>query len=67
MERALEDWVWERANHSCEYCRVPQEYDRLAFEIDHIIARKHRGPSRAGNLCLACFAYGSKSHGATWR
>jgi hypothetical protein len=28
----------------------------LAFEIDHIRAIKHRGPTRAGNLCLACFA-----------
>jgi hypothetical protein len=29
---------------------------RAAFEIDHIIAEKHRGPTRAGNLCYACFA-----------
>src|SRR6266852_2594532 len=56
MERALEELVWERTNHCCEYCRVPQQYDRLAFEIDHIIALKHRGSTLAGNLCLACFA-----------
>src|SRR5438876_1073478 len=56
MERALEELVWRRAVNCCEYCRVPQAYDRLPFEIDHIIARKHRGPTRAGNLCLACFA-----------
>jgi hypothetical protein len=34
---------------------VAQEHDRLAFEIDHIIAIKHRGRTVAGNLCLACF------------
>jgi hypothetical protein len=56
MERALEELVRERADQRCEYCQVPQTYDRLAFEVDHIIARKHRGPTRAGNLCLACFA-----------
>jgi hypothetical protein len=56
MERALEQLVWERAGSRCEYCRVAQEHDRLPFEIDHIIAKKHRGPTRAGNLCLACFA-----------
>jgi hypothetical protein len=56
MERALQELVWERAGHRCEYCQVAQEHDRLPFEVDHIIAKKHRGPTRAGNLCLACFA-----------
>jgi hypothetical protein len=35
---------------------LPQACDRLPFQIDHIIARKHHGPTRPGNLCLACFA-----------
>ena len=26
----------------------------MRFQIDHIIARKHRGPSVAGNLALSC-------------
>src|SRR5579871_1762272 len=56
MDRELEELVWRRARGRCEYCQLPHEYDELAFEIDHIIARKHRGPTRAGNLCLACFA-----------
>ncbi len=56
MERELVDLVWQRANGRCEYCQVSQVYDRLPFEIDHIIAKKHRGPTRPGNLCLACFA-----------
>jgi hypothetical protein len=56
MDRALEELVWRRADGRCEYCQVPQAFDPLPFEIDHIIARKHRGPTRAGNLCLACFA-----------
>src|SRR5947208_2889990 len=56
MERELEEFVWQRARHCCEYCQVAQVDDRLPFEIDHIIALKHRGPTRASNLCLACFA-----------
>jgi len=56
MERALEEFVWQRAGHRCEYCQVSQAYDRLPFAIDHVIARKHRGRTVAGNLCLACFA-----------
>ena len=56
MDRALEELVWRRACGRCEYCQLPDEYDELHFEIDHIIAKKHRGPTRASNLCLACFA-----------
>ena len=56
MERALEGLVWNRAGGRCEYCRTRQEDDELPFQIDHIIAKKHDGPTRAGNLCLACFA-----------
>jgi hypothetical protein len=29
--------------------------DEAPFEIDHIIARKHRGRTLAGNLALSCF------------
>ena len=55
MDRALEELVWERARSHCEYCRIFQEHDAFAFEIDHVIARSHGGPSRASNLALACF------------
>lgn len=47
--------VWQRANDRCEYCQMPQAADDASFEIDHIIARKHIGPTTAGNLCLSCY------------
>jgi hypothetical protein len=56
MERKLLDLVWRRANSRCEYCQVLQVNDRLPFQVDHIIAKKHRGATRSSNLCLACFA-----------
>ena len=56
MDRSLVDQVWRRANGICEYCLLPQEFDRLPFQIDHVIARKHRGGDDADNLALACFA-----------
>jgi hypothetical protein len=55
MDAALIRLVWRRAKNRCEYCQLPQEYDDRPFEIDHIIARKHRGPTAAGNLALSCF------------
>src|SRR3954447_15068926 len=59
MERALEELVWERAARRCEYCQMPHEYERTTFEIDHVIAVSHGGPTRASNLCLACFSCNS--------
>jgi hypothetical protein len=35
---------------------MPQEFDELLFEIDHIIAEQHRGQTVPGNLALVCFA-----------
>jgi hypothetical protein len=52
----LEQLVRKRAGYACEYCRVPERFDDLPFEIDHVIARQHGGPTSANNLALACFA-----------
>jgi hypothetical protein len=56
MDRALEALVWQRAGRCCEYGHVCQDFDRLPFEIDHVVAQKHGGPTKPSNLCLACFA-----------
>lgn len=56
MLKSLEEFVWRRAAGRCEYCRMAQRHDELPFEIDHIIARQHGGPTVASNLALACFA-----------
>lgn len=56
MTAALIELVWARAGGRCEYCRMPQEYDELRFEIDHIVAEQHGGKAVPGNLALACFA-----------
>jgi hypothetical protein len=34
---------------------MPEHLDSLPYQIDHIIARKHRGMSTQDNLALACF------------
>jgi hypothetical protein len=55
MDDALVRLVWQRAGHRCEYCQLPQACSVLTFEIDHVIACKHGGPTVAGNLALTCF------------
>jgi 5-methylcytosine-specific restriction endonuclease McrA len=54
MDRAMDDEVRRRAFHRCEYCRVPQKAYRPRFQIDHIIAQKHGGPTVLENLALCC-------------
>jgi 5-methylcytosine-specific restriction endonuclease McrA len=54
MNEQLRELVWQRAGGRCEYCQLAQELDDLPFHIDHIISRKHHGPTVAENLALAC-------------
>jgi hypothetical protein len=35
---------------------MPQIFDELPFEIDHIVAEQHGGKTALSNLALACFA-----------
>ena len=41
MNRDLEELIWNRAGDVCEYCRLPQQFDDLPFEIDHVTATSH--------------------------
>ena len=39
--------VRERADHACEYCRVPAAgYPTITFPVDHVIARQHDGETK---------------------
>jgi len=46
--------VWQRAQGRCEYCRLPSAVHPAPFQIDHIIALQHGGPTILENLALAC-------------
>ena len=35
---------------------MPQQYDLLTFQVDHIIARKHHGADDLRESPLACYA-----------
>jgi hypothetical protein len=53
---ALLDLVQSRSRHRCEYCLLHESDAKLGHEVDHIIARKHRGQTVESNLAWACFA-----------
>jgi HNH endonuclease len=55
MDATLERLVRTRAAERCEYCHLPQDGTRVPLEIDHVIARKHRGRTLPSNLALSCY------------
>jgi len=54
MQRELVELVRSRAGFRCEYCHFPERFSGLNFQIDHIIAEKHGGPTESENLALSC-------------
>ena len=59
MPVSIRQRVWNRARGRCEYCGIPQELDVQPFQLDHIRAKKHTGPTTIANLALACLPYNS--------
>jgi 5-methylcytosine-specific restriction endonuclease McrA len=54
VSAALRRLVTERAREQCEYCLFPQTVSLFAFEMEHIIAKKHDGITKSENLTLSC-------------
>jgi hypothetical protein len=54
MDAATLQFVRERAEWRCEYCRLPQLHHGLRWHIEHIRARQHHGGDDPSNLALAC-------------
>lgn len=54
MNPELEREVRRTAAFRCEYCHLPEQFSRLSFSLDHIIARQHGGANDPANLALCC-------------
>ena len=45
----------DRAQHRCEYCRLPELADPYgAFHLEHIVAKQHGGTDDFENLAWSC-------------
>ena len=66
MDAALHRLVRDRSGGRCEYCRLPEAESLVPFEIEHIIPRKHRGRTVAGNLAWACIYITTSPFPAAW-
>ena len=54
ISEELRRQVAARADHLCEYCLIHEEDGLLSFQVDHIMSRKHGGPTELENLAFAC-------------
>ena len=54
MDASLRSFVVERSVGHCEYCQIPQRFFTELFQIEHIVARQHRGLTIESNLAIAC-------------
>jgi hypothetical protein len=55
MDASIREFVRNRANGQCEYCRLPQHAaPYFTFHVEHIRARQHGGTDDLWNLALAC-------------
>jgi HNH endonuclease len=54
MDETRAEQVRERAAGQCEYCRLPDAHHPGPFEVEHVIAKQHRGPTILSNLVYSC-------------
>jgi len=54
MDEATREEVRERAAGRCEYCYLPEAHVLTPFQIEHVVAKQHRGRDTLNNLAYAC-------------
>ncbi len=61
----IQKQVHQRANYLCEYCHASEQWQYVAFTIDHLIPLTTSGADTLDNLALACFHCNRKKSGKT--
>jgi hypothetical protein len=56
VNERLRQAVRKRARDRCEYCTIHQaDIPFLRHQIEHVIAKQHKGRDELSNLALACY------------
>ena len=55
IPQAIQHEVRRRADYLCEYCHVSEQWQYVAFTVDHIVPIHRGGTDTLDNLALACF------------
>jgi 5-methylcytosine-specific restriction endonuclease McrA len=61
----IQKQVRQLANYLCEYCHASEQWQYVAFTIDHVIPLTTSGADTIDNLALACFHCNRKKSGKT--
>ncbi|MDQ7025197.1 MAG: HNH endonuclease signature motif containing protein [Anaerolineae bacterium] len=54
ISKNLRQFVLQRAENHCEYCKLPQRPSGIALEVDHIKPLANEGKTDKQNLCASC-------------
>jgi hypothetical protein len=54
MAHPRHEFVADRADRACEYCRIPEAFYPGTFVSEHVIARQHGGSDHDENLAFSC-------------
>jgi hypothetical protein len=54
MKRSLLNELRNLAGGRCDYCRMPEAFDPLPFQVDHVIAKQHGGQLVLENTAWSC-------------
>lgn len=54
MDETTQEQVRERAGGQCEYCHLPEAHVLTPFQVEHVVAKQHRGSDTLSNLAYAC-------------
>ena len=52
---SIRNFVFERANHCCEYCKTSRRVIGMPLVIDHVIPMSNGGTHDPANLCASCY------------
>ena len=55
IPEAVQNKIRQRAHFLCEYCHASEQWQYVAFTIEHIIPLAKNGTDTLDNLALACF------------
>jgi hypothetical protein len=54
MHASVRAEVRRRALDRCEHCHLPDAHDPTPFQVEHVVARQHRGSDKLINMAYSC-------------
>jgi hypothetical protein len=56
MDETIKEQVRDRASGQCEYCHLPEAHVLTPFQVEHVVAKQHRGGIHSAISPMPVFA-----------